>query len=131
MGRMTAHTTVASTERTQTRFRPISLLALLLVALVIYQSNAYLDRIEYVAQFVEGDMETGLTWPNSRCALFPFPRDPLAPGIPDWTETPLNPVDTFIYAFIVGNLAFRVSWTIIWIGIGLLIVLWPLTRKRT
>ena len=130
MERITARNPEASTEQTQTRFRPISLLALLLVTLVIYGSNVYLDRIEYVAQFVQGDVETGLTWPNSRSTLFPIPRDPLQPGIPEYIETPLNPADTFIYVFIVGNLAFRVLWTAIWFGIGLWIVLWPLTHRR-
>jgi hypothetical protein len=99
---------------------------------VIYLPIVYQMHLDIIAAHVIDDFYApGLWWATSGYTLFPIPFDAkwIGSGV-FMMFTPLSPLDIWAYHNFVPNIPLRMIWSLMWLTIGLVYIIWPMLGRH-
>jgi len=104
---------------------------IVIVLFIIYLPIVYQIHLDIIAAIVVDDYSPpGLYWMTSGYTLFPIPFNVQWIGsFVFMVVTPLSPLDVWAYYNFVPNIPLRVVWSLTWLAIGLVYLIWPLLGK--
>lgn len=96
---------------------------------IVYLPIVYQIHLNLIAVHV-GTNAGGYFWGNQQYQLFPLPIDVTWISM-GYTQAiaPLSPMEEYIYTHFYPSIAPRVMWSVMWLTIGIVYIIWPLLES--